>query len=154
MLDNQVFRLRRPAPMPILVPTKARKGQHHMATQKPSWVIDKERAKRQAASETVWLFGLHAVRDALMNPNREKMRLVLTKNALDKRMALRILREICGATLNWRLTVTWPLAAATAAKYFSIMWCIWVPFFSVFRLPERRAEKNQSIRRRNCRKPF
>ena len=55
-----------------------------MATQKPSWVIDKERAKRQAASETVWLFGLHAVRDALMNPNREKMRLVLTKNALDK----------------------------------------------------------------------
>ena len=70
--------------MPILVPTKARKGQHHMATQKPSWVIDKERAKRQAASETVWLFGLHAVRDALMNPNREKTRLVLTKNALDK----------------------------------------------------------------------
>ena len=51
---------------------------------KPAWVIDKERAKRAAASETVWLFGLHAVRDALLNPRREKLRLVLTKNAYDK----------------------------------------------------------------------
>lgn len=51
---------------------------------KPSWVIDKERAKRAAAAETVWLFGLHAVRDALMNPVRQKLRLVLTKNAADK----------------------------------------------------------------------
>ena len=51
---------------------------------KPSWVVDKERAKRQAANETVWLFGLHAVRDALLNPERKKLRLVLTKNAADK----------------------------------------------------------------------
>lgn len=52
--------------------------------QKPTWVIDKERARREAARETVWLFGLHAVRDALLNPRREKLRLVVTKNALDK----------------------------------------------------------------------
>ncbi|MFM2367364.1 MAG: hypothetical protein RIR95_1972, partial [Pseudomonadota bacterium] len=42
------------------------------------------RSRRAEAKETVWLFGLHAVRDALMNPKREKLRLVVTKNALDK----------------------------------------------------------------------
>jgi 23S rRNA (guanosine2251-2'-O)-methyltransferase len=51
---------------------------------KPAWVVEKERFERREARETVWLFGLHAVRDALMNPRREKLRLVVTKNALDK----------------------------------------------------------------------
>ncbi|KEP69081.1 23S rRNA (guanosine(2251)-2'-O)-methyltransferase RlmB [Thioclava sp. BHET1] len=51
---------------------------------KPTWVIEKERARRAAASETVWLFGLHAVRDALHNPMRERLRLVCGKNAADK----------------------------------------------------------------------
>jgi 23S rRNA (guanosine2251-2'-O)-methyltransferase len=53
-------------------------------TKKPAWVIDKERARREEGRESVWLFGLHAVRDALLNPRREKLRLVLTKNAADK----------------------------------------------------------------------
>ena len=54
------------------------------AMKKPRWVIDKEQAKRASAAETVWLFGLHAVRDALLNPKREKLQLIVTKNAGDK----------------------------------------------------------------------
>lgn len=51
---------------------------------KPKWVIEKEQARKAAANETVWLFGLHAVRDALSNPRRTKLRLMLTLNAANK----------------------------------------------------------------------
>ncbi|WP_027258302.1 23S rRNA (guanosine(2251)-2'-O)-methyltransferase RlmB [Leisingera aquimarina] len=50
-------------------------------TKKPKWVVAKEQSKKAASAETVWLFGLHAVRDALMNPQREKLRLMVTMNA-------------------------------------------------------------------------
>ncbi len=59
----------------------------HMAPRKdkkPVWVVDKERNRRASAAETVWLFGIHAVRDALLNPARQRLRLVVTKNASDK----------------------------------------------------------------------
>jgi len=66
---------------------------------KPQWVVEKEQAKRAAANETVWLFGLHAVRDALLNADRVKLRLVLTRNAAgrleDALAASDITPEIC-----------------------------------------------------------
>lgn len=48
---------------------------------KPKWVVEKEQTRKARAAETVWLFGLHAVRDALLNPRREKLRLIVTPNA-------------------------------------------------------------------------
>ncbi|GHG99993.1 23S rRNA (guanosine(2251)-2'-O)-methyltransferase RlmB [Pseudodonghicola xiamenensis] len=51
---------------------------------KPKWVIEKEQARKASGAETVWLFGLHAVRDALLNPRREKLKLIVTLNAQDK----------------------------------------------------------------------
>ena len=51
---------------------------------KPKWVVEKEQGKKADARETLWLFGLHAVRDALMNPKREKLNMMVTPNALAK----------------------------------------------------------------------
>jgi len=51
---------------------------------KPKWVVQKEQAKKADAATTVWLFGLHAVRDALMNPRRVKIQLIVTLNAQTK----------------------------------------------------------------------
>ena len=45
---------------------------------KPKWVVQKEQQKKAASQETIWLFGLHAVQDALKNPKREKLRLVVS----------------------------------------------------------------------------
>ncbi|MCL4130778.1 UNVERIFIED_CONTAM: hypothetical protein GTU68_007401 [Idotea baltica] len=51
---------------------------------KPKWVVEKEQAQKARGDETVWLFGLHAVRDALVNPRRKKLRLIVTLNAQTK----------------------------------------------------------------------
>ena len=51
---------------------------------KPKWVIKKEKDVKNAQKKTYWIFGLHAVRDALVNEKRKKIRLMITANAAAK----------------------------------------------------------------------
>ena len=51
---------------------------------KPNWVINKEKAAKTEQHGRVWIFGIHAVKEALKNKRRQKHSLILTPNAHNK----------------------------------------------------------------------
>ena len=53
-------------------------------SKKSEWVIQKEKQKKKRSDDTFWIYGLHAVKDALANTNRTKKKLMLTPNAYNK----------------------------------------------------------------------
>ena len=65
------------------------------SAKKPKWVVEKERNRKGEANQTIWLFGLHAVADALRNPDRKCHRLIVTQNA-----ASRLQEAIAGSQLE------------------------------------------------------
>lgn len=53
-------------------------------TSAPSGTHQRRSHKSRASSDKFWLYGMHTVRAALTNPNREKFRLLATENAAQR----------------------------------------------------------------------
>ena len=53
-------------------------------SKKPEWVITKEKESKKESTTKIWLYGIHAVRDALKNKSRTKCKLMITPNAYKK----------------------------------------------------------------------